>query len=92
MALDAETRNWLLDSLLLVNVRLTGFVTTGSTINTPCLVSPFALLKLATGRRKPPQSDREASYYNDRWIKVKTMGDRTSDVAKYYLKLGTYGQ
>jgi hypothetical protein len=31
-------------------------------------------------------------YYNDRWIKVKTMGDRTSDVAKYYLKLGTYGQ
>jgi hypothetical protein len=31
-------------------------------------------------------------YYNDRWIKVKTMGDLTSDVAKYYLKLGTYGQ
>jgi hypothetical protein len=31
-------------------------------------------------------------YYNGRWIKVKTMGDRTEDVAKYYLKLATYGQ
>lgn len=31
--------------------------------------------------------------FNDgRWLRVKTMGDRTSDVAKYYLKFGTYGQ
>jgi hypothetical protein len=30
--------------------------------------------------------------YVNRWIAVKTMGDRTEDVAKYYLKLGTYGQ
>ena len=28
----------------------------------------------------------------NRWIAVKTMGDRTEDVAKYYLKMGTYGQ
>jgi hypothetical protein len=31
-------------------------------------------------------------FYNNRWIKVKTVGDRTEDVAKYYLKLATYGQ
>jgi hypothetical protein len=30
--------------------------------------------------------------YVNRWIAVKTMGDRTEDVAKYYLKLGTLGQ
>ena len=31
-------------------------------------------------------------FVNNRWIQVKTMGDRTEDVAKYYLKLATYGQ
>ena len=31
-------------------------------------------------------------FNNERWTKLKTMGDRTSDVAKYYLKLATYGQ
>lgn len=31
-------------------------------------------------------------YVNNQWVAVKTMGDRTEDVAKYYLKLGTLGQ
>ena len=30
--------------------------------------------------------------YNGRWLQLKTMGDRTEDVAKYYLKFGTLGQ
>jgi hypothetical protein len=30
--------------------------------------------------------------FTNRWVKIKTMGDRTEDVAKYYLKLATYGQ
>ncbi len=31
-------------------------------------------------------------FNNDRWLQLKTMGDRTDDVAKYYLKLATLGQ